>query len=128
MTALILSLGFVATACGTESARWLPDPDLDRSDDVLVIYVTDPHCPSKLGPGDVSVELDEDDESITVTAKVPDNSGGACEASLPSVRVEVDLLLPIGTRDLLDGSRNPPARPVRDFNHGAMPIPMSGSD
>lgn len=113
---------FLGAACGTESARWLPDPNLDRNEDVLVIYVTDPHCPSKLEADDVRVELVEDDESVTVTARVPGHSGGACSASNPSARVVVDLLAPIGSRDLLDGSRNPPARPVKDFNHGALPI------
>lgn len=122
MQVLALCLVFLCVSCGTESARWLPDPNLDRDEDVLVIYVTDPHCPSKLEADDVRIELEEGVESITVTAHVPDNSGGACSASNPSARVEVDLLDPIGDRTLLDGSRSPAARPVRDFNHGGLPI------
>lgn len=122
----VLFLALICTGCGTESARWLPDPNLDRSDDSFVIYVTDPNCQSKLETHDVRIELDETSESITVTAHVPDNSGGACNASSRAVPVVVELLTPIDGRDLLDGSRNPPARPVNDFTAArGMPIPTT---
>ena len=117
---LAVLVGLVCSSCGSLEARWLPAVNYERDVNELVIYVTDPNCKDSLQPEDVHVEVTESPESVQITATIRDRP--ACPEIRGPARVVVELDAPVGNRELLDGSRNPPAPPVEDYYTGGTPI------
>lgn len=122
-------LALATSGCGlvgsSIEASWqlAADAELAETDTSIEIWVIDPHCEDKLTADKVDVEVDETDESVVVTARVPDASGVACKFRQNPVPVVIALTSPLGDRELLVGSQvsnEPPSTEPR----GGMPIPL----